>query len=315
MVNLRVCVIYRHKGVMSLCLCCRWSLPMPIGRFAMTVMNNTFIETTPNFSEVEIGAARNAFLKYDQEQQLHLLTIMPIDEAVGILKHCSVGYVNSLMSQLEHAGHDKRARHYAHQLGLHVSEVDTPDGYLSTGVLEHVKQRIGWIIALALLGIVSGLIIAQYEDTLSQLVLLAVYMPVIAAAGGNTGTQAATLVIRALATGELKKRQWLAVLWKESRVALCLALAIAIVMVGRIMLFSAGQSTGGFELTDIALAIAVALFIQVSISTTLGGLLPIIARACKLDPAVLVSPVLASIVDISGMWIYFTVVNYFLGIA
>ncbi|EHH3731140.1 TPA: magnesium transporter [Vibrio parahaemolyticus] len=281
----------------------------------MTVMNNTFIETTPNFSEVEIGAARNAFLKYDQEQQLHLLTIMPIDEAVGILKHCSVVYVNSLMSQLEHAGHDKRARHYAHQLGLHVSEVDTPDGYLSTGVLEHVKQRIGWIIALALLGIVSGLIIAQYEDTLSQLVLLAVYMPVIAAAGGNTGTQAATLVIRALATGELKKRQWLAVLWKESRVALCLALAIAIVMVGRIMLFSAGQSTGGFELTDIALAIAVALFIQVSISTTLGGLLPIIARACKLDPAVLVSPVLASIVDISGMWIYFTVVNYFLGIA
>ncbi|EJG1896790.1 magnesium transporter [Vibrio parahaemolyticus] len=281
----------------------------------MTVMNNTFIETTPNFSEVEIGAARNAFLKYDQEQQLHLLTIMPIDEAVGILKHCSVGYVNSLMSQLEHEGHDKRARHYAHQLGLHVSEVDTPDGYLSTGVLEHVKQRIGWIIALALLGIVSGLIIAQYEDTLSQLVLLAVYMPVIAAAGGNTGTQAATLVIRALATGELKKRQWLAVLWKESRVALCLALAIAIVMVGRIMLFSAGQSTGGFELTDIALAITVALFIQVSISTTLGGLLPIIARACKLDPAVLVSPVLASIVDISGMWIYFTVVNYFLGIA
>lgn len=281
----------------------------------MTVMNNTFIETTPNFSAVEIGAARNAFLQYERDKQLQLLSIMPIDEAVGILQHCSVAYVNSLIAQLEQAGHDKRARHYAHQLGLHISEVDTPDGYLSAGVFEHVKQRIGWIIALALLGIVSGLIIAQYEDTLSQLVLLAVYMPVIAAAGGNTGTQAATLVIRALATGELKKRQWLAVLWKESRVALCLALAIAIVMVGRILLFSSGQPNGGFDLVDIALAIAVALFIQVTISTTLGGLLPIIARACNLDPAVLVSPVLASIVDISGMWIYFTVVNYFLGIA
>ncbi|AEX23027.1 MULTISPECIES: magnesium transporter [Vibrio] len=281
----------------------------------MTVMNNTFIETTPNFSAVEIGAARNAFLQYERDKQLQLLSIMPIDEAVGILQHCSVAYVNSLIAQLEQAGHDKRARHYAHQLGLHISEVDTPDGYLSAGVFEHVKQRIGWIIALALLGIVSGLIIAQYEDTLSQLVLLAVYMPVIAAAGGNTGTQAATLVIRALATGELKKRQWLAVLWKESRVALCLALAIAIVMVGRILLFSGGQPNGGFDLVDIALAIAVALFIQVTISTTLGGLLPIIARACNLDPAVLVSPVLASIVDISGMWIYFTVVNYFLGIA
>ncbi|WP_197478981.1 magnesium transporter, partial [Marinomonas atlantica] len=85
-------------------------------------------------------------------------------------------------------------------------EAETTGGYLTTGVMEHVKQRIGWIITLALLGIVSGLIIAQYEDTLSQLVLLAVYMPVIAAAGGNTGTQAATLVIRALATGELRKR-------------------------------------------------------------------------------------------------------------
>ncbi|NVC93842.1 magnesium transporter [Vibrio natriegens] len=281
----------------------------------MTVMNNTFIETTPNFSAVEIGAARNAFLQYERDKQLQLLSIMPIDEAVGILQHCSVAYVNSLIAQLEQAGHDKRARHYAHQLGLHISEADTPDGYMSAGVFEHVKQRIGWIIALALLGIVSGLIIAQYEDTLSQLVLLAVYMPVIAAAGGNTGTQAATLVIRALATGELKKRQWLVVLWKESRVALCLALAIAIVMVGRILLFSGGQPNGGFDLVDIALAIAVALFLQVTISTTLGGLLPIIARACNLDPAVLVSPVLASIVDISGMWIYFTVVNYFLGIA
>lgn len=165
------------------------------------------------------------------------------------------------------------------------------------------------------MGIVSGLIIASYEDTLSQLVLLAIYMPVIAAAGGNTGTQSATLVIRALATGELKKRQWLSVLWKESRVALCIGFVIAVVIVGRILLFSDGVGTGGYNLNTIALAVAVALFIQITISTTLGGVLPIIARAFKLDPAVLVSPVLASIVDISGMWIYFSVVNYFLGIA
>ncbi|NVD05738.1 magnesium transporter [Vibrio sp. JPW-9-11-11] len=281
----------------------------------MTVMSNTYIENSPNFSQEEIGAARNAFLQYDQAQQVHLLTVMPVEEAVAILHHCSVGYVQHLISALENQGHDKLARHYAHQLGFILSEVETPSGYLATSVFEHVKQRIGWIIALALLGIVSGLIIAQYEDTLSQLVLLAVYMPVIAAAGGNTGTQAATLVIRALATGELRKRQWLAVLWKESRVAICLALAISMVMIGRILIFSDSSSAGGFNLNTIALAIAVALFIQVTMSTTLGGLLPILARVFKLDPAVLVSPVLASIVDISGMWVYFTVVNYFLGIA
>ncbi|WP_391089124.1 magnesium transporter [Vibrio sp. NH-UV-68] len=281
----------------------------------MTVMSNTYIENNQHFSQQEIGAARNAFLQYEQNQQVHLLTVMPVEEAVAILNHCSIGYVQQLISALEHEGYDKQARHYAHQLGFIHSEVETSSSYLETSVLEHVKQRIGWIIALALLGIVSGLIIAQYEDILSQLVLLAVYMPVIAAAGGNTGTQAATLVIRALATGELRKRQWLAVFWKESRVAVCLALAIALVMIGRILLFSDANSAGGFNLDIIALAIAVALFIQVTMSTTLGGLLPILARAFKLDPAVLVSPVLASIVDITGMWIYFNVVNYFLGIA
>jgi Mg/Co/Ni transporter MgtE len=281
----------------------------------MSVMNNTIVENGPDFSQDEIGAATKAFLKYDTAAQLNLLTVMPLDEAVGVLRHCALGEVQHLIQQLDLLGEGKLARHFAHQLGLIHSEAETTQGYLTTGVLEHVRQRIGWIIALALLGIVSGLIIAQYEDTLSQLVLLAVYMPVIAAAGGNTGTQAATLVIRALATGELRKRQWLAVLWKESRIAICLALAISIVMVGRILMFSDAGSAGGFDINTIALAIAVALFIQVTMSTTLGGILPIIARAFKLDPAVLVSPVLASIVDISGMWIYFTVVNYFLGIA
>ncbi|MFW7522588.1 magnesium transporter [Vibrio ostreicida] len=280
----------------------------------MTVMSKTHNETISHFSNQEISAARKAFLQYEQKQQIFLLSVMPIEEAVAILRDCSIGFVQHLLMELDNDGSDKRARYYAHHLGFIHSEVETSNNYLSTSVWGHVKQRIGWIIALALLGIVSGLIINQYEDTLSQLMLLAVYMPVIAAAGGNTGSQSATLVIRALATGSLKKRQWLAVFWKESRIAVCLASAIATVMVIRVMLFSGDASTGGFDLQTIALAIAVALFIQVTMSTTLGGLLPIIARALNLDPAVLVSPVLASLVDISGIWIYFTVVNKFLGI-
>lgn len=279
----------------------------------MTVMSNSFIETVGLYSNDEIGAARNAFLQYEEQQQVHLLTVMPIEEAVGILENCSVNYVQHLIQQLELEGFDKRARHYAHQLGFIRSEAETAKGYLSTGVMEHVKQRVGWIVMLALLGIVSGFIIAQYEDTLNQLILLAVYMPVIAAAGGNTGSQAATLVIRALATGDLKKRQWLHVLWKESRIAVCLAIVVSVVIIGRVLFFSYG-TTSGFDINTIAIAIGVALFIQVVLSTTLGGLLPILARACKLDPAVLVSPVLASVVDISGIWIYFTTANFFLNI-
>jgi Mg/Co/Ni transporter MgtE len=281
----------------------------------MTVMNNTFLSIEALYTERDIQAVSSAFQQYTREQQVDLLNRMPLEDAVLVLGQCSLSVIQALLSELEEQGFEKRSRHLAHQLGLIYSEVEPQQGYLTTGVMSHVRQRIGWIIALALLGIVSGLIIAQYEDILSQLVLLAIYMPVIAAAGGNTGTQAATLVIRALATGELKKRQWLSVIWKEFRVAICLAGAIAVVMVGRILLFSENQTTGGYDINMIAFAIAVALFIQVTISTVLGGGLPIVARLFKLDPAVLVSPVLASIVDISGMWIYFTVVNAFLGIA
>ncbi|UTT83988.1 magnesium transporter [Vibrio pelagius] len=281
----------------------------------MTVMNNTFLSIEALYTERDIQAVSRAFQQHTREQQVDLLNRMPLEGAVLVLGQCSLSVIQALLSELEEQGHEKRSRHLAHQLGLIYSEVEPQQGYFTTGVMSHVRQRIGWIIALALLGIVSGLIIAQYEDILSQLVLLAIYMPVIAAAGGNTGTQAATLVIRALATGELKKRQWLSVVWKELRVAICLAGAIAVVMVGRILLFSENQSTGGYDINMIAFAIAIALFIQVTISTVLGGGLPIVARLFKLDPAVLVSPVLASIVDISGMWIYFTVVNTFLGIA
>lgn len=279
------------------------------------VMNKDPIANKAHFSTEEISAARNAFLKYDEQKQLHLLKVMPIEEAVAILQKCSVGYVQHLLNELDKQDYDKRVRHYAHQLGFIHSEVETSHGYLSNSVMEHVKHRIGWIVTLALLGIVSGIIISQYEDTLSQLVLLAIYMPVIAAAGGNTGSQAATLVISALATGELKQKQWPQVLWKECRVSICIALALAVVIAGRILIFSNENSTGGFDLGSIALAISIALFIQVTLSTVLGGVLPIIARAFKLDPAVLVSPVLASVVDISGMWIYFTVVNIMLDIA
>ncbi|OOF30039.1 magnesium transporter [Salinivibrio proteolyticus] len=279
----------------------------------MTVMNNTFDYATA-FSTAEIVAARNAFLQYDLDKQVELLTVMPVEESMGILHHCSVAHVQHLLNALDAQGFDREAREYANHLGFIHSEAEPAKSYLSTGVFAHVKQRIGWIVGLALLGIVSGMIIAQYEDTLSQLVLLAVYMPVIAAAGGNTGSQAATLVVRALATGELRKRQWLQVMWKEARVAVFIGVAIAAVMMVRILMFNHNATVGAFALHDIAVAIALALFIQVTISTTLGGLLPIVARACHLDPAVLVSPVLASVVDISGMWIYFTVVNTYLGI-
>ncbi|WP_318521544.1 magnesium transporter [Photobacterium leiognathi] len=281
----------------------------------MAVMNDAVFAATTQIAQKDALAVRNAFLKYDLEEQAQLLVKMPVSDALAMLHECPLRHVQILLDRLDELKQEVRARQLASGLGLISSEVEPTGHYLENSVFNHVKERIGWIVGLALMGIVSGLIISHYEDTLSQLVLLAIYMPVIAAAGGNTGSQAATLVVRALAMEEVKSRDWLAVLWKEFRVAMVIAISLAAVIIGRVIFFSGDVVLpAGMTLDSIALAIGIAISIQVVISTTIGGVLPMIARALNLDPAVLVSPVLASMVDITGMMIYFTTVNWMLGL-
>ncbi|WP_318444113.1 magnesium transporter [Photobacterium leiognathi] len=281
----------------------------------MAVMNDAVFAATTQIAQKDALAVRNAFLKYDLEEQAQLLVKMPVSDALAMLHECPLRHVQILLDRLDELKQEVRARQLASGLGLISSEVEPTGHYLENSVFNHVKERIGWIVGLALMGIVSGLIISHYEDTLSQLVLLAIYMPVIAAAGGNTGSQAATLVVRALAMEDIKSRDWLAVLWKEFRVAMVIAISLAAVIIGRVIFFSGDVVLpAGMTLDSIALAIGVAISIQVVISTTIGGVLPMIARALNLDPAVLVSPVLASMVDITGMMIYFTTVNWMLGL-
>ncbi|WP_305832200.1 magnesium transporter [Photobacterium leiognathi] len=281
----------------------------------MAVMNDAVFAATTQIAQKDALAVRNAFLKYDLDEQAQLLVKMPVSDALAMLHECPLRHVQILLDRLDELKQEVRARQLASGLGLISSEVEPAGHYLENSVLNHVKERIGWIVGLALMGIVSGLIISHYEDTLSQLVLLAIYMPVIAAAGGNTGSQAATLVVRALAMEEIKSRYWLSVLWKEFRVAMVIAISLAAVIIGRVIFFSGDVVLpAGMTLDSIALAIGIAISIQVVISTTIGGVLPMIARALNLDPAVLVSPVLASMVDITGMMIYFTTVNWMLGL-
>ncbi|WP_318514151.1 magnesium transporter [Photobacterium leiognathi] len=281
----------------------------------MAVMNDAVFAATTQIAQKDALAVRNAFLKYDLEEQAKLLVKMPVSDALAMLHECPLRHVQILLDRLDELKQEVRARQLASGLGLISSEVEPTGHYLENSIFNHVKERIGWIVGLALMGIVSGLIISHYEDTLSQLVLLAIYMPVIAAAGGNTGSQAATLVVRALAMEEIKSRDWLAVLWKEFRVAMVIATSLAAVIIGRVIFFSGDVVLpAGMTLDSIALAIGIAISIQVVISTTIGGVLPMIARALNLDPAVLVSPVLASMVDITGMMIYFTTVNWMLGL-
>jgi magnesium transporter len=187
--------------------------------------------------------------------------------------------------------------------------------YMRTSAWGHFKNRSGWIVALAMLGIVSGFIVQSFEGLLLQFAILAAFMPMMADTGGNTGSQAATLVVRALALREISPRDVVRVLAKEIQVALLLALLLGIVAYGRVAFFGGGSTIPDeFSLSLVGVAIATALGLQVLTATLIGAVLPLAAARVKVDPAVMASPALTTIVDITGLLIYFTTVKFILGI-
>ncbi len=187
--------------------------------------------------------------------------------------------------------------------------------YLRTSVWSHFKNRAVWIVGLAALGLVSGIIIHQYEATLTQMLILALYMPMVADTGGNTGSQSATVVVRALALREVNLRDTLRVLWKEFRIAILLALVLGVLSWAKVMFLSQGaEIPGDHSLEGIAVCIAIALSLQVVSSALVGTGLPLLATLFKLDPAVVASPVLTTVVDITGLLIYFNTANWVLGL-
>jgi len=201
--------------------------------------------------------------------------------------------------------------------GAGISGEQSEITYLNTGVMAHFRRRFGWLLILALLAIASGYVMLRFESVLHDAYLLALFLPMVVAAGGNTGGQASTMVIRAMALGELDPEDTRRVAWKELRLGLLsgalLGTAIALVAAFILPLFRP-ELPAGVSFMIFGLAVAVALTAQVASSTVIGALLPIGARAIKLDPAVIAAPAITTIVDASGMVIYFTVARSMMGL-
>lgn len=179
--------------------------------------------------------------------------------------------------------------------------------YMKTSPLGHFRNRIGWVLALAALGLVSGFIVHRFDALLTQIAILATFMPMLADTGGNTGSQSATLVVRALALGEIVPRDSLRVLAREFITAVLLAVALALFAFLRVLLFQSGRGLPpGVTPGWLGFSIACALGLQVVTATLIGALLPLLSARLRLDPAVVASPALTTIVDITGLLIFFT---------
>lgn len=181
--------------------------------------------------------------------------------------------------------------------------VPLEENYLTIAVKKLFTKRIGWLLSLVFINIFSGAIISKFEDIIITFVTLVFFMPLLSDSAGNSGSQAATLIIRYMSTYEIKNREPLLILIKDFFVAILLALSMSL------SVFILGIFRGGIK---IAIVASISMFIIVVISSFLGTLLPIILKTFKFDPATASSPLITSLVDIISVTIYFFVAKIIL---
>jgi len=222
----------------------------------------------------------------------HLLGVITYDDAMEILQEESTEDIEKLAA-----------------IGGEQSELS----YLNTTVASHFQRRVFWLVALAFVSLASGYVMYRFNEVLRGAYALSLFLPMVVAAGGNSGGQAATMVIRAMALGEVNTGTALRIAWKELRTGLLLGFCLAACMACFIaFLLPLLMNQMDVSPSHLALAVGLSLAAQVISSTLLGALLPIGARSIRLDPAVVSSPSLASTVDVTGMLIYFSVAGLIL---
>jgi magnesium transporter len=224
-------------------------------------------------------------------RQMQLMGVVTHDEAIDIIRAEQTEDLEKFMG---------------------IAQRDTELNYLETSSWKHFQKRVTWIVTLAAVGIISGMIIHHYEKALEKMLILALYMPMVADTGGNVGSQAATVIVRALALGEFSVREWLKVIWKETKVSSLLALCLGVLAFAKVLFLSwETEIPAEYSLVKIAFVISLALSLQVITATLIGAALPLIVKAFGGDPAVAASPAITTVVDITGLLIYFGVASLF----
>ena len=184
------------------------------------------------------------------------------------------------------------------------------DEYLKTGVLTLAKNRMPWLLFLMISAIFTGMIITHYEVALKTSafgVVLTACIPMLMGAGGNCGSQASTLTIRGLALGEVELKDIFKLLWKEVRVGLIVGAVLSLVTFGLYAFVLGDMDATIAQRIPTALTIAVAVYITVIVAKAIGCTLPLLAKAVHLDPALMASPLITTIVDICSLLVLFSV--------
>ena len=267
------------------------------------IMDRDFVTCNVNDDQEEVA---NMFKRYDLNamavvnNENKIIGIITIDDVVDII-------VEEATEDIAHLSQ--------------VSNMDEP--YLDTPVFKLVLKCAPWIIALMILQVFSTLILSSFEGAIASFALLSVFTPLIMDAGGNAGGQTTTMIVRSISLDEFDRGDFKRVIWKELRVAACIATAIAVFVFGWLMLemligivdMSSSMETlalKGFNFSKgtvmviVAGLVASTLFVTMVASRLVACMLPFIAKKLKLDPAVMCGPLTTTLVDVISLLTYFT---------
>ena len=181
--------------------------------------------------------------------------------------------------------------------------------YIREGVFELTKRRIPWLLILMLSSTFTGLIITYFEGALAACAVLTAFIPMLMGTGGNSGSQSSVAVIRSLSLDEVEFRDLPAVIWKEIRVSVLCGLGLAVCNFGKMILIDRMLMNNPDVTVAVALAVSITVVFVVMVAKTVGCILPILAKKIGLDPAVMASPLITTIVDALSLLIYFAVAS------
>ncbi len=170
--------------------------------------------------------------------------------------------------------------------------------YLSSSVVDLAKKRIYWLLFLMISATFTGIIIRRYEEVLNSVVILASFIPMLMDTGGNAGSQASTLIIRGLALGELQLRDFAKIIWKEFRISLLVGVILSSINFLRLYFFEKMS-------LNVSLTVCISMLLIVILAKVIGGVLPLLAKRLKMDPAIMAGPLITTVVDTFALVIYF----------
>jgi len=269
-----------------------WKLidDIPIRRFILAE-NTQIVEEIMDYFFVSISAYEDQEKAYELVKKYNL-TVLPVVDRKDIL--IGIVTIDDLIDiQEEEIDED-------FQKASAISPVE--ESYLFSAPFNLYKKRVGWLLILLITDFLSSSIIAHFENAIKAVIALAFFIPVLIDSGGNIAAQSSTLVIRALATGELTIRSWFNVVKKELLIGLLIGLTLGIILYIRGFFWRGGPTIG--------MVVGLSMVAITIWANLLGSLLPIILTKLKLDPAVISSPLLTTVVDSTGLIIYFTLAQF-----